>query len=109
MNKEYFPLKLIAGLIIIQVLFYTFALTIGSSFISGELNGIWFFFSILLFFILGVYAIIKGNTLRKSEETKTIGIITLIAGIIITIPSIYMILIWIYYALVGSPFGIIEA
>jgi len=104
MKKEHTPLILIIVFVIIQGLFKIIAPTIG--FMNAEIGGIWFFCSILSLFFLGIYAIIKGNILRKFEETKKIGIITLLVGIVSTILSFYIIIIWIFQAIFGSPFGV---
>jgi len=106
-KKEYVPLILIVGFIIIQILFYTFAETLIPPYLAnGEMSGMWFMFSAFVFLILGIYAIIKGSRLRRSEETKKIGTITLLIGILVIIFPLYFM--FILSSPVQNQFGVGE-
>ena len=67
--KDYIPLILIIGLLTIGLLMYTIA----PNFLNAEVSGMLFWLSIIMFLGFGIYAIIKGIFLRKSEEKRKVS------------------------------------
>ena len=108
--KDSMPLLLMVIWIVLSIILLVIMIIISRTVELGVEGGplqsisfIWFFISIIVFFILGIFAIIKGIILIRSKKNVKLGVLSLIVGIIMVIPVFFYLL-----NLILTPVSILE-